>query len=82
MLNPGPLEARAGCTLRAVQAVHPACTLMLREREHGPGEHGRGGGGAVVFSAPDSNQEDVPHHRSLHKHCIQNTWPGQRMAWH
>ena len=40
MLNPGPLEARAGCTLGAVQAVH----LMLREREHCPGEHGGGGG--------------------------------------
>ena len=75
MLNPGPLEARAGCTLGAVQAVH----LMLREREHCPGEHGGGGG---VFSVPDSNRGDVPHHRSLHKHCIQNTWPGQRMAWH
>ena len=35
-----------------------------------------------MFSAPDSNQEDVPHHHGLQKHRTQNTWPAQTTAWH
>ena len=71
-LNPGPLEARAGCTQPSPRwGQCRQCALGVPDARGGDVVQGNTG----VFSALDSHQEGGSHRRGLQKHRIQN--PGQ-----
>lgn len=78
MLNPGPLEARAGCTQPSPRwGQCRQCALCVPDARGEDVVQGNTG----VFSALDSHQEGGSHRRSLQKHRIRITWPAQRTVW-